>query len=170
MLDTRNTAAVVPTGSMTTVNVTSAGVPADAKAVSLNVTVTGTTGAGFVTVFPCDAAQPETSNLNFAGGQTIANAVLATPSAAGTICLFNSIGTELIVDIGGYLPAGFAYERHHAGAAPRHPQWCDGPGGHGHPVPVTGRNGVAADAVAVGAQRHRRHRRRQRVCHGVPVW
>ncbi len=35
-------AGVVPTGSMTTVNVVTAGVPADATAVSLNVTATGT--------------------------------------------------------------------------------------------------------------------------------
>ena len=148
VLDTRNTAAVVPAGSVTTVNVTSAGVPADAKAVSLNVTATGTTGAGFVTVFPCDAGQPETSNLNFAGGQTIANAVLATPSAVGTICLFNSIGTELIVDIGGYLPAGFAYE-------PIVPaRLLDTRGGAAvlantvTQVPVANTNGVAGNATA----------------------
>ena len=109
-LDTRSSAGVVPADSVTTVNVVTAGVPADATAVSLNVTATGTTGTGYVTVYPCDAARPETSNLNFVSGQNIANAVLAKPSATGTICLFNSIGTELIVDVGGYLPAGFAYD------------------------------------------------------------
>ena len=148
VLDTRNTAAVVPAGSVTTVNVTSAGVPADAKAVSLNVTVTGTAGAGFVTVFPCDAAQPETSNLNFAGGQTIANAVLATPSAVGTICLFNSIGTELIVDIGGYLPAGFAYEPIVPVRLLDTRSGAMVPAGTVTSVPVAGSNGVAANAVA----------------------
>ena len=148
-LDTRNTAAAVPTGSITTVNVTAAGVPAGATAVSLNVTATGTTGAGFVTVYPCDAAQPNTSNLNFVAGQTIANAVLAKPSATGTICLFNSIGTELLVDVGGYLPAGFAYD------AITPVRLLDTRSGAVVPantvtqVTVTGANGVAGDAKAV---------------------
>ena len=147
-LDTRSTAAVVPTGSITTVNVVTAGVPADAKAVSLNVTATGTTGAGYVTVYPCDAARPETSNLNFVGGQTIANTVLAKPSATGTICLFNSIGTELLVDVGGYLPAGFAYD------AITPVRLLDTRSGAVVPantvtqVPVAGTNGVAGNAKA----------------------
>ena len=142
-LDTRSIAGVVPTGSITTVNLAAAGVPAGATAVSLNVTATETTGAGFVTVYPCDAAQPNTSNLNFVAGQTIANAVLAKPSAAGTICLFNSIGTELIVDVGGYLPAGFAYN---AITPVRLLDTRSGavvPANTVTPVPVTGANGVA---------------------------
>ena len=147
-LDTRSTAGVVPTGSVTTVDVAAAGVPAGARAVSLNVTVTGTSGAGFVTVYPCDAAQPNTSNLNFVAGQTIANAVLAKPSAAGTVCLFNSIGTELIVDVGGYLPAGFAYD------AITPVRLLDTRSGGVVPantvtqVPVAGANGVASNAKA----------------------
>ena len=147
-LDTRVSTGVLPSGSVTVVDVSTAGVPADAVAVSLNVTATGTAGAGFVTVYPCDAAQPNTSNLNFVGGQTIANAVLGKPSAAGTICLFNSIGTELIVDIGGYLPAGFAYD------AITPVRLLDTRSGAVVPantvtqVPVTGANGVAGDAKA----------------------
>ena len=41
------------------------GVPADAAAVVLNVTVTGAQGSGFITVFPCGEALPTASNLNF---------------------------------------------------------------------------------------------------------
>ena len=160
----------MPTGSITTVNVSTAGVPADAVAVSLNVTATGTTGAGFVTVYPCDAAQPNTSNLNFVGGQTIANAVLAKPSAAGTICLFNSIGTELIVDVGGYLPAGFAYD------AITPVRLLDTRSGAVVPantvtqVPVTGANGVAGDAKAAALNVTAVNAGAGGLSHGVPVW
>ena len=169
-LDTRSTAAVVPTGSITTVNVVTAGVPADAKAVSLNVTATGTAGAGFVTVYPCDAAQPETSNLNFVAGQTIANAVLAKPSATGTICLFNSIGTELLVDVGGYLPAGFAYD------AITPVRLLDTRSGAVVPantvtqVPVAGSERGRWQRQGRGAQRHCRQRGGGGVSHRVPVW
>src|SRR6185295_14714340 len=56
---------LVPAGSTVVLNVAGrGGVPADAAAVVLNVTAVGGQGAGFITAFPCDAAQPLTSSLN----------------------------------------------------------------------------------------------------------
>ena len=81
-----------------------AGVPANASAVVLNVTVTGALGNGFVTVYPCGAARPTTSNLNFSAGQTIPNAVIAKVGVAGSVCLFTNVGTQLLVDVDGYFP------------------------------------------------------------------
>ena len=52
-------------------------VPSRAVAVSLNITVTQPFAAGFVTVWPCGAARPNASTLNFAAGETRANQVLA---------------------------------------------------------------------------------------------
>ena len=40
-----------------------------------NLTVTGPSSGGYVSVFPADSGVPNTSNLNFAAGSTIANAV-----------------------------------------------------------------------------------------------
>ena len=45
-----------------------AGVPANASAVVMNVTVTNPAAAGFVTVWPCGQPQPLASNLNYVGG------------------------------------------------------------------------------------------------------
>ncbi|HEX5757880.1 MAG TPA: PQQ-dependent sugar dehydrogenase [Thermoanaerobaculia bacterium] len=54
------------------------GVPAAAKAVALNLTAVGPTGAGHLTAHPAGSLPPATSTLNFAAGQTRANnAVLA---------------------------------------------------------------------------------------------
>ena len=78
------------------------GVPAGAKAVSLNVTSTGSVAAGFVTVFPCGASRPNTSNLNFAAGATVANAVTSRVGDGGAVCIYNSAPTHVIVDVGGY--------------------------------------------------------------------
>jgi Ice-binding-like/Bacterial Ig-like domain len=71
-------------------------------AVSLNVTATNPDGDGFVTVYACGAID-EVSSLNYAGGQTVANAVLAPVSATGTICLSSNVTTDVIVDINGWI-------------------------------------------------------------------
>ena len=81
------------------------GVPTDASAVVLNVTVTGAQAAGFVTVYPCGTPRPNASNLNFATGSTIPNLVIAKVGAGGKVCLFTSAGTHLIADVNGYFLA-----------------------------------------------------------------
>ncbi len=86
-----------------------AGVPADGAAVVLNVTVTGASGGGFVTVYPCTASTPNASNLNFVAGQTIANLVIAKLGPFGKVCLKSSAGTNLIADINGYYPPASSF-------------------------------------------------------------
>ena len=80
--------------------------PSNATAVVLNVTVTGTQGSGYVTVYPCDASQPTASNLNYTAGKTIPNAVVTKLSATGTVCLYTLAATDMIVDVTGYFTAG----------------------------------------------------------------
>jgi hypothetical protein len=66
-------------------------------------------GYGFVTVYPCASASssvPDASNLNFAGGQTVPNSVLAPLSADGYVCFSVYGDTHLLVDVSGYVPAG----------------------------------------------------------------
>jgi len=92
-------------GAITPLQVTGrGGVPAGASTVVLNVTVTGPTVPGYVTVYPCGIDPPLASNLNFVGGQTVANAVIVKLSGDGKVCLFTSNATELIADVNGYLP------------------------------------------------------------------
>lgn len=80
------------------------GVHAAASAVVLNVTVTEPEAAGYVTVFPCDGTRPVVSNINFAMGQTIANAVIARLGRGGQVCLYTSQSTHLVVDVDGVSP------------------------------------------------------------------
>jgi hypothetical protein len=68
----------------------------------MNVTATGTEAAGFVTIWPCDAARPVVSNLNFAAGETNPNSVSVKLSATGTVCLFSDATTHLIADVAGF--------------------------------------------------------------------
>ena len=81
-------------------------------AVALNVTAVegyDDKGYGFVTTYPCDSPStpaPNSSNLNFSGGQTIPNAVIAPVSADGYICFSVTGNTDLLVDAAGYFPTG----------------------------------------------------------------
>ncbi|CAB4628290.1 unannotated protein [freshwater metagenome] len=70
-------------------------------AVSLNVTVTEPDGGGYVTVYPC-GTRPESSSLNFVGGQTVPNAVIAPVSASGEVCFFSTTPTHLLADLNGW--------------------------------------------------------------------
>lgn len=79
------------------------GVPYEnVTAASLNVTVVAPETAGYATVYPCGTL-PESSNVNFVAGQTVANAVLAPVSDRGTICVYVEGSTDVIVDVNGYI-------------------------------------------------------------------
>jgi hypothetical protein len=79
------------------------GVPNDATAVVLNVTVTDPTDPSFVTVWPDGASQPTASNLNFLAGETIPNRVTVPVGSDGAIDVYNAVGTvNVVVDLNGY--------------------------------------------------------------------
>jgi hypothetical protein len=95
----------VAAGSTTEVVVAGrGGVPVGAGAVVLNVTVVEAGAAGFATVFPCGQAVPTASNLNFAAGQTIPNAVVSKVGAGGKVCVFSSADAHVLVDVNGSFP------------------------------------------------------------------
>jgi hypothetical protein len=83
------------------------GVPADADAVVLNVTVTGTTAGSYLAIWPQGASRPTVSSLNWTAGETIPNAVTVKLAANGKISLYNLTGNaNVIVDVAGYFKAG----------------------------------------------------------------
>jgi hypothetical protein len=86
------------------------GVGADAKAVVVNVTSTESEGPGFLTVYPCDTALTEVSNLNYAAGTNVPNTVFAKVAADGTVCIHTYATTHVVVDLEGYFPASAAYQ------------------------------------------------------------
>jgi hypothetical protein len=85
------------------------GVPAEATAVVLNVTATGAGDNGYVTVYPCGAAKPITSNVNYLARQTVPNAVIAMIGTGGAVCLFSNANVDLIADVTGYFTADSSY-------------------------------------------------------------
>lgn len=86
-------------GQVTTVSVADlAG--EDVRLVVANITVTETTGPGYVTAWPCTSPRPGTASMVVAGaGQTISSLAIVPVSDEGTICLYTHRSTHLIVDL-----------------------------------------------------------------------
>lgn len=79
------------------------GIAATASAVSLNITVTATQGAGFIKIYPSGASAPVVSTLNYLAGQTVANAAVVPLGTDGAITVVAGVsGTQLIIDTNGY--------------------------------------------------------------------
>jgi hypothetical protein len=94
---------IIPAGGVLTLKVTDiVGVPSTASAVVLNVTVTGPTGTGYLTVYPANVAQPEASNVNYVSGQTVPNVVISGVSFDGRINIYAYAEAHIIVDVAGW--------------------------------------------------------------------
>jgi hypothetical protein len=80
--------------------------PAGAQAVAVTLTVTGASAAGFISAYPCGAAPPNVSNVNWGAGETVAGAAFVPVATDGTFCLFSSTSTDVIVDLTGTFATG----------------------------------------------------------------
>ncbi len=147
-------------GSTTTVDVAGrAGVPTVVDAVVVNVAALDPADAGFVTVHPCLPATPMASSLNHVPGVNRANELITPIDSSGAICIYTQHDLDLVVDVVGYVPLGTTYHDTaparlldtRPGAAT-----VDGANagegsraaGSEYRLPIAGRGGVAADAVA----------------------
>ena len=80
-----------------------AGVPSDATAVIVNLTVTGPGAAGYFTVWPDGATKPLASNLNWLVGQSQPNrVVVGLGSGKFDIFLGSDAPADVVVDVNGY--------------------------------------------------------------------
>ncbi len=74
-------------------------------AVTVNVIATEAEAPGYVTVYPCTAAVPKVSAVNFAPGGESTNMVTVELSAGGEICFFTRSNVHVIVDLFGVVVA-----------------------------------------------------------------
>jgi len=79
-------------------------VPSSAKAVSVNLTGTGSTAPGNLRLFPAGAVTPVVSALNYVAGQTRGNNAVAALGTGGQISVLCSPSgtTHVILDVNGY--------------------------------------------------------------------
>lgn len=94
-------------GETRNVAVTAAGigVPATAKAIVSNLTITNPSDFGFLSAYPAGTARPTASSLNWnAAGQTVANAATVALGAGGEISIYvERAATHVIVDVAAYV-------------------------------------------------------------------
>ncbi|MCX5123245.1 PKD domain-containing protein [Streptomyces sp. NBC_00347] len=104
VLDTRTTGGALSAAKTRTVKVAGVnGIPADAKAVALNLTATGAKEQAHVIAYPDPAKRPATSNLNVEPGKDKSNQAIVPVGPNGTITLYTNTGsTHVILDAVGY--------------------------------------------------------------------
>lgn len=82
------------------------GVPTTAKAVSLNLAITGMTAGGYVTLWPSGLSEPVVSSINFSGTEpALANgAIVGLSTNAQDLSVFaaSSASLHIIIDVTGY--------------------------------------------------------------------
>lgn len=104
--------AIAGNGTMNLTVLGRGGIPSSGVgAVALNITVTNSIAAGFLTVYPSGVTRPATSNVNFSVGQTIPNMALVPVGADGQVALFNGSGgtVDVIADVLGWFPIGSSF-------------------------------------------------------------
>jgi Tol biopolymer transport system component len=97
------------TGTIPTADRRTLTVPADARAVVLNVTATNATQATDIRAYPTptDGGFPRVSNLNVAARETAPNLVTVAVGEGGQVRLRNAAGSvDLIADLAGYYAPG----------------------------------------------------------------
>jgi V8-like Glu-specific endopeptidase len=77
-------------------------IPSTATAFSLNITVVPSGPLGYLTVWPTGRPQPLVSTLNSFEGRVVANAATVPAGAGGSISVFVTNTTHVIIDINGY--------------------------------------------------------------------
>jgi hypothetical protein len=82
-------------------------IPSSATTAILNLTVVDPQAEGYITVYPCDTARPDTSNVNYAAGNTQANLVFASLDGGGKTCIYTLAPTNIVVDVQGYTTDAF---------------------------------------------------------------
>ena len=103
IVDTRDAGGPLGPNSSRLVQVTGALVPATARAVILNITVTNTSAASYLTAWPDQSPRPLASDLNWTAGETMPSLAVVELSSGGKLDLYNAAGgADVIIDVAGW--------------------------------------------------------------------
>ena len=80
-------------------------IPAIAQAYSFNVTVVPPGPLGFLTMYPTGQSLPLASTLNSLQGYIVSNAAVVAAGTAGSVDVYVSNNTDVVIDINGYYVA-----------------------------------------------------------------
>jgi hypothetical protein len=80
-------------------------VPSNAQAYSLNLTIVAPAPYGFITAYPTPGPMPLAATLNWATPLIVGNAAIVPAGTNGSVDIFASAATDLVIDINGYYAA-----------------------------------------------------------------
>jgi hypothetical protein len=104
--DTRLNGFALPAGNLRAIQLSArCGVPASARAVAVNVTVTQPSAIGDLRLYPTGGSAPLASTINFRAGQTRANNAILPVSANGDLAVqvaMPSGSVHVLIDVFGY--------------------------------------------------------------------
>ncbi len=142
LLDTRSTSIVPALGQVDVTAAGVAGVPRNATAVVLNVTVTEPQQEGHLRAWATGGAMPNASYLNFVRGQTVAGQVVVPVGAGGKVTLANrsTAPAHYIADVVGYVTGSGSGGSVSAAASPV--RVLDTRTGNGYSGSIAGRQSI----------------------------
>jgi hypothetical protein len=76
------------------------------EAIAVNLTATRGAATGFLTADACEGGRSPVSNVNFLPGEPVAGAAIVPVSDDGRICVWSSVGVDVIVDLTGEFRTG----------------------------------------------------------------
>lgn len=83
-------------------------IPAEASAITFNVTAVSPAGAGYLTVYPYGTYRPTASSLNYRAGDIVGNEIIArqarddVQTALPSFSMYSYAETHVVVDVSGY--------------------------------------------------------------------
>jgi hypothetical protein len=80
----------------------SCGIPGAAQAYSLNFAAVPQGPLGYLTAWPTGQSQPAVASMNAPTGTVVANAVIVPSGTKGSVDVFSTNSTDLVIDIDGY--------------------------------------------------------------------
>lgn len=78
------------------------GIPGNARAYSMNITVVPPAGLSYLSIWPTGQTQPLVSTLNALDGRIAANAAIVPAGVNGSVSVFVSNSSHVLMDINGY--------------------------------------------------------------------
>lgn len=128
------------------------GLPVDATAIQVNVTVVGGTAPSFLNVYPAGTARPGTSSLNWSSASPVANSATVLLGTGQGITVYNHTGrVNVVIDLLGYYAPGLAGETGPAGptgaVGGEGPVGAEGPVGVEGPMGPPGVDGAVSDVA-----------------------
>ena len=130
----------------------SCNIPSTAVAYSLNVTAVPKEVLGFLSIYPTGQNQPSASTLNSWEGGAVANSAIVAGGTNGSVTVFVSEESDVILDVNGYFIPAPVYQGAVGPAGPAGAAGPQGPAGPAGPVGAAGATGATGATGTIGPQ------------------